>query len=149
MASSFCLKEGSLGPPSRYLGASIQAYTDAHCVKCWAMTSDNYAKVAMDDFERELKLNGKKLRGKAYRPYDSKHRPEIDVSPELNDKGVVEFQWYMGIFQWMITLGGIDILTEMSNLALHQILPRKHPHMDAVLHPSRVHADPTKFKQAD
>eukprot|EP00957_Ditylum_brightwellii_P207830 15354716-Ditylum_brightwellii.AAC.1 len=84
------------------------------------MTSDNYVKVAVDDVERKLELEGKKLRGKAYRPYDSKYRPKIYVSPELNDKGVSKFQGYMGIFQWMIKLGRMDILTEVSNLASHQ-----------------------------
>eukprot|EP00957_Ditylum_brightwellii_P086655 6593559-Ditylum_brightwellii.AAC.1 len=43
----FRLKEDSLGPPSHYLGAAIKVYTDRDGVQYWAMSSDEYVKIAV------------------------------------------------------------------------------------------------------
>ena len=92
------MKEDSLGPPKRYLGAGIRIFTDNQGTECWAFTLDDYIKVAVDDVMKDLAKEGKKLKGKAYRPYDSKYRPELDITPELDDKGAAKYQGYMGVF---------------------------------------------------
>eukprot|EP00957_Ditylum_brightwellii_P121896 9295825-Ditylum_brightwellii.AAC.1 len=77
-AGSFRLKEDSLGPPSCYLGATINVYTDRDGVECWATYSDEYVKIAVAEVERYLEKEGCKLKGKAACPYDINYRPEID-----------------------------------------------------------------------
>ena len=164
ISSTFRLKEDSLGPPRRYLGAGIKIFTDDEGRECWSMSADDYVRVVLDDVETDLAKQGKKLRGKAQRPFSSNYRPEIDVTKELDDDGVAKFQSYMGIFRWMIELGRIDIITEVSMLTSHQVLPReghleacysifaylrKNPNMSMVFHPSTMQVDERRFKKAD
>jgi len=164
IANSFRLKEGSLGPPRRYLGAGVKIFTDAEGKECWALSLDDYVRIVLEDVERELEAEGKKLRGKVSRPLPAGYRPEVDVTPELDDKGAAKYQGYMGIFRWMIELGRIDIITEVSMLASHQALPReghleacysifaylrKNPNMSTIFHPSEMYIDEDWFKKAD
>ena len=163
LSTQFRLKEDSLRPPNRYLGAGIKIFTDSRGQECWAMSSDDYVKVSVESVERELELQGKKLRGKARRPYDQKYRPEMDVTPELNAEGIAKFQGYMGVFRWMIELGRIDIQTEVSALSSYQVQPReghleacyhifaylrKHPHFAMVQHPVKIEMDENRFEKA-
>jgi len=86
------------------------------------------------------------------------------VTPELDDKEVAQYQAYMGIFRWMIELGQVDIITEVSQLSSHQAMPReghleacysifvylrKNPHMSTIFHPSMLHVDEQRFTIAD
>ena len=66
---------------------------------------------------------GLKLKGKAYQPYDSNYKPELDVTEELDDNGVARIRGYIGTFHWMIELGHIDIMTEVSQLSSFQAMP--------------------------
>ena len=165
LTKRFRLKEDSLGPPSRYLGASIKIYTDRYGVDCWAMSSDDYVKIAVGEVERDLETAGHKLRGKAYRPFYQSYRPEVDVTPPLNAAGIAKYQAYMGVFRWMIELGRVDILTEVSMLSSHQAMPReghleacyqifaflkRNPNMSVVFHPSMPKIKESRFAdQAD
>ena len=80
------------------------------------------------------------------------YKPEIDITPELDAEGTALYQGYMGIFRWMIELGRTDIITAVSMLASHQVMPReghleacyhifaylrKHPTLSIIMHPSR------------
>ena len=164
LSAQFRLKEDSLRPPNRYLGAGIKIFTDAHGYECWAMSSDDYVKVSVESVERELATQGKKLRGKANRPYDQKYRPEMDVTTELNADGISKYQGYMGVFRWIIELGRIDIATEVSALSAFQVQPReghleacyhifaylrKHPHFTMIQHPVDIEMNEDRFMQQD
>jgi len=99
IANSFRLKEDSLGSPRRYLGAGFNVFTDSDGKECWAMSSDHSVRVVLDDVERDLEKEGKKLRGKACRPFQASFRLEVDISKELDDERVAKFQGYiMGLF---------------------------------------------------
>jgi hypothetical protein len=53
------------------------------------------------------------------------YRPELDVSPEL---GPVEASYYMslvGILQWIVELGRVDVCLECSMMSSHMALPRE------------------------
>ena len=164
LSGKFRMKEDSLGPPTRYLGAGMKIFTDSDGHECWALSSDDYVAHAVKNVERELELTGKKLRGKAYRPHDQKYAPETDITPELNPEGIAIYQGYMGIFRWMIELGRIDILPEVSALSCFQAAPReghleacyhifaylrKHPNMAMIMHPSRIEMNEDRFSKAD
>ena len=47
MAALYCLKEGSVGPPERYLGADTKKMQANSGLECWAMSSDSYVKEAV------------------------------------------------------------------------------------------------------
>jgi hypothetical protein len=75
----------------------------------------------------------------------------MDVTPELNASQATYFQSQTGVLRWMVELGRIDIMTEVSMLASHSALPREG-HLDAVVrvfsylkhkHNSRMVFDPT------
>ena len=87
------------------------------------MSSNEYVKAAVAEVVEDLDKQGLKLKGKAYQPYNSNYKPELDVTEELDDDGVAKFQGYIGMFHWMIELGRIDIMTEESQLSSFQAMP--------------------------
>ena len=153
ISAQFHLKKDSLGPPKQYLGTTIKIHTDGEGSESWTMSSNEYMKAAVAEVVEDLDKQGLKLKGKAYRPYDSNYKPELDVTEELDDNGVAKFQAYIGMFHWMIELGCIDIMTKVSQLSSFRAMPqrghleacysifaflRKHPTMSMVFHPSRI-----------
>ena len=58
-------------------------------------------------------------------PMSNDHRPEIDISPELDAKDAAYYQSLIGILQWMVELGCVDITTEVSMLSSCLELPRE------------------------
>ena len=125
------------------------------------MSSYEYVKAAVAEVVEDLDKEGLKLKGKAHQLYDSNYKPELDVTEELDDKGVAKFQGYIGMFHWMIQLGCISIMTEVSQLSSFQAMPRrghldacysifaflrKHPAMSMVFHPSWIKIQQDHFK---
>ena len=62
--------------------------------------------------------------GTGLRPYPASYRPEMNVTPTLDEEGTNRFQQLIGILRWSIELGRIDILTEVSYLSQHLAEPR-------------------------
>ena len=118
---------GSFGPLKQYLGATIKIHTNGEGSESWAMSLNEYVKTAVAVVVKDLDKQGLKLKSKAYRPYDSNYKPELDVTEELDDDGVARFQGYIGMFCRMIELGCIDIMTEVSQLSRFQAMPRRAP----------------------
>ena len=58
---------------------------------------------------------------------------ELDVSPELTPRDSAYYQSLIGILQWIVELGRIDICLEVSMMSSHLAMPRKG-HLDQVLH---------------
>ena len=117
------------------------------------MLLDEYVKAAATDAAEDSEKRGLKLKGKAYCPHKAGYCPEMDVTPELNEMGVAKFHGIIGTFRWMIELGQVDILTEVSNLSSFPAMPweghleacysifaylHKHPTMSLIFHPSRI-----------
>ena len=69
---------------------------------------------------------------KALTPFSKDYRSEIDISLEL---GVDNTTYYMsqigGVLRWMVELGRVDIITEVSMLASQLVCPREG-HLEAV-----------------
>jgi hypothetical protein len=59
--------------------------------------------------------------------------PELDVTPELNDKLGSLFLQLIGILRWAIELGRLDIFVEVSQLLQHHSLLRRG-HLEALYH---------------
>ena len=81
----FKLKEGSIRPPSQYIGGKLRQVTMANSQKCWPFGSTQYVRAAVDNVEEYLGKKGQKLPSKALTPLSSKYRPEVDISEELGD----------------------------------------------------------------
>jgi hypothetical protein len=84
------------------------------------------ALIAEDDPEAKLKST-------AQNPFLSGYKPELDVTPELNDKLGSRFLQLIGILRWAIELGTLDIFVEVSQLLQHKALPRRG-HLEALYH---------------
>ena len=64
-------------------------------------------------------------------PFAVGYRPELDQSKELSDKSATFYQSQIGILRWMVELGRVDIITEVSELASQLANPREG-HLEAV-----------------
>ena len=90
-------------------------------------------KAAIDNVEEYLAKNfdGRKLPKKCARsPFATNYRPELDLSPEIDDKLCNYYQSQIGVLRWMVELGRVDTITEVSKLASQLALPREG-HLDA------------------
>ena len=73
-----------------------------------------------------------KLPTRAETPMKTSYQPELDVMPELDAKASAYYQSLIGILQWVVELGHVDICLEVSMMSTHMALPRMG-HLDQVL----------------
>jgi hypothetical protein len=66
-------------------------------------------------------------------PFPTDYRPELDITPELTGDEESYFHSQVGVLRWIVELGRIDIVTEVSCLASCLALPRKG-HLEAVFY---------------
>ena len=66
-------------------------------------------------------------------PLSTNYHPSEDVTKELNVEGVQFYQDLIGIQQWPVEIGRVDILLEVSLLSSHLALPRIG-HLQPVYH---------------
>jgi hypothetical protein len=74
-----------------------------------------------------------KLKLTARNPFPSGYKPELAVTPELNNKLGLRFLQLIGIIRWAIELGRLDIFVKVSQLSQHEALPRRG-HLEALYH---------------
>jgi Reverse transcriptase (RNA-dependent DNA polymerase) len=131
----YTLKPGSVRPPNEYLGAQIKPYRpdpDDDCT-CWSMSCDKYVKRAIEEVQRTLAEVGDQLKGKAMTPTSHGYRPELDASPELDDRRANYYQGLIGVLRWMVELGRIDIMVGVAMLSCFLAAPREG-HLNQVYH---------------
>ena len=58
-------------------------------------------------------------------PLTHGYHPELDTSPELKVDGLQRYQELVGILQWAVELGRVDILLETLMMSTHLALPRQ------------------------
>ena len=134
MNKHFLLKEGSIGPPTRYLGANVSEYFITGDTKPkWAIGSQDYVKEAVRVVKAWLSERGMYLKTKVSGVLPSGYRPELEANEMLDSD---EAQFYMqaiGILRWIVELGRIDICCEVSIMSSYSAAPRAG-HLDAVMH---------------
>jgi hypothetical protein len=135
LEETYTLKKGSVGPPTRYLGATVKQWTfdGDDDKKRWGLSSEEYVQLAIKNVETELEKIGKALSNKVTTPMPSGYRPELDVSQLLGDAQANYYQNLMGVLRWAVELGRIDINFGVSCLARHLVMPRAG-HLQATLH---------------
>ena len=131
----FKLKPESIGVPKTYLGATISKFRlpDDPTKERWAMSSEQYVKEAVKNVERWLSERGTNLKTKAPSVLPSGYRPELDVSPELDDDDANYYLSVIGILVWAVELGRSEITTETSMMSAFRAAPRQG-HLEAVFH---------------
>ena len=162
----FQLKPDSMGTPDIYLGAKLRQTTLPNGVVAWGMSPSKYVQEAVKNFQATLaeEMPGVRLPKYAQTPFARNYAPELDVSPELTPNMASVYASEIGILRWMVELGRIDMITEVSMLASHLSNPREG-HFDALIHfygylakkhnsrlildPTYPHIDHSQFKECN
>ena len=125
-------KNDIIEPPKMYLGAKLQL-KEINGGRCWTITSLDYINVAIKTIEEALKNRPWKLPTKVTTPMVTNYYPELDDSPELEQKDIQFYQEMMGMLRWATELGKVDVLHELSLLSQYQACPRQG-HLEQALH---------------
>jgi hypothetical protein len=64
-------------------------------------------------------------------PFAKDCRQDVDLLPELGPKDASYYVSQIGALRWMVALGSVDVITEVSMLALQLAFP-KDGHLEAV-----------------
>ena len=91
------LKENSVIPPKRYLGADTKILQMKSGIQCWTMSPDSYVREAIVNIEILIEQDGKRMR-KSSSPFpNTNYKPELDTSPVLDAPMMSRYQQLIGI----------------------------------------------------
>ena len=99
----------------------------------WAFGSSQYVQAAVNNVETYLRGKHLVLPTRADTPLLSNYRPDLDVSPELSEDDATQYQSLIGILQWIVELGRVDMNCEVSMMSSHLVMPREG-HLAQVYH---------------
>jgi hypothetical protein len=135
LSSSYRLKEGSVMKPKAYLGAEIKEYRNPEdpIKTMWSMSADKYIQEALRTLQFDLERMNKRLPTKVTTPLSTGYRPEMEVSPLLDDDFTRFYQQLIGILRWAVELGRVDIHLSVALLAQYLAQPRVG-HLNQVFH---------------
>ncbi|KOR29102.1 hypothetical protein TI03_03165 [Achromatium sp. WMS1] len=100
----------NIGPPKFHLGCDYHCNTNA----TWSIGTETYVKEALEQVQDLL---GKQSLGQDMSPMDQKWEPELSAQPFLPLDGHHLFQQLIGIAQWLITCGRMDLYYSISLLS--------------------------------
>jgi hypothetical protein len=120
----FILKESSIGPSDIYLGGNVRKLNLANGSTAWSFSSSQYVQAAVNNVEAHLKKIMQKIPNKANAPLKTDYWPEVDLSAELEPIDAACYQSIIGILQWIVELGRVDICCEVSLTSSCLALPR-------------------------
>jgi len=113
-----------------YLGATIGKFNFSDGSYGWYMLAKEYLSHAIPAIEA---IWDEKLYQKAASPLMGDYHPELDISPLLSNDDTQLFASYIGILQWAVELGWIDLTQSVLLMSRFCTVPREG-HMTAVLH---------------
>ena len=122
----FHMKPESMGDPDIYLGCKLRLHiVEATQVYAWLQSPSKYVQEAVKNAETYYgKTYHAKFATKVSSPFSNGYRPEMDVTKELNAEEASYYQAQIGVLRWIVEIGRIDIITEVSLLASQMALPR-------------------------
>jgi len=104
---TYTIKE--IKPPSFHLGCDYQVEEDGS----WSVGTKTYIREAIKRVKeitgRIDGPNGRPTLGLASVPMSETYKPELDETERLDVEGHRKYQQLMGIVQWLITCGRLDI----------------------------------------
>ena len=124
----FKLKPLSNGDPDMYLGAKLWRMTLRNGVVAWGMSPSKYVSEASKNCAKNVKDN---FSGKytlpvcAENPFVMGYEAVMETSKALDPAEASYFQSIIGVMQWMVEIGRIDIATEVSLLLSRFAYPRE------------------------
>jgi hypothetical protein len=120
-------------PPERCLGANIRKWQLPDGREVWSMSGKDYVKNAVKICKGLLLKDRKTLKNGRHveRPMAQTYWPEMDVLQVLKPELASRYQQLIGILQWAVELGRVDILVEVSMMSSHLCQPRLG-HLNAV-----------------
>jgi hypothetical protein len=157
----YTLKDDSLKPPEVYLGANVGQITDSTGTRMTYMSATDYISGALKTVEANLPAD-RKLNGYAERPFPQAYKPELDATPFLDESGIQLYQGYIGILRWIVELGRVDTMVEVSQLSSFLMAPceghletvfsifaylRKHKDQIMIFNPARMKVQEADFKR--
>jgi hypothetical protein len=151
-----------IGEPSFHLGCDYKQDANGH----WYIGTETYVK---ESLKKVCDILGKPSLGHEGTPMNEKCKPELDNSDFLDLKGHRKYQQLIGIAQWLVTCGRMDLAFALNSLSRFSAAPRvnhlkwaermfcylnKHPakwvRMDPGEHiPSAELEDPVKDLEVD
>ena len=127
----FPMKPESIGDPDIYLGTKLRKVTLTNGVKAWSSSPSKYIQEAVKNVQDiVLKELGHGLPKRIGGPWPTGYAAELDETPELSPRMANMYQSHVGVLHWIVEIGRIDIITEVSMLASHMALPREG-HLEA------------------
>ena len=66
-------------------------------------------------------------------PFVGDYAPEMDENPSLEQEIASWYLYMIGVLRWMVEIGRVYIITEVSMMAYQMSIPRV-VHLEAVLH---------------
>ena len=117
LENDFKLKLKSTGPISYHLGCDF--FRDKDGTLC--MSPRKYIDRAADTYFR---MFGERPKMKYSSPLEGGDHPELDTSEYLDDEGIKKYQSLIGILQWLVTLGRLDIATAVMSMSSFRAAPR-------------------------
>ena len=115
------VKPGSDKEPEIYLGANIEKVQMPDGREVWASLPRDYVKNAIKTVEDLFAEDGEGyvLKNKVKNPFPMNYKPELDMLEEFGPELSSRYLQLIGICQWAIELGQIDII--MRFLCCHSI----------------------------
>jgi hypothetical protein len=132
----FKMKPGSIGDPKMYLGETLKKMKLENGVSAWATSPAKYVYASVENVEKYINDLGDdrwKLPKHCSNPFELNYEPEMDTSDVLNAELASWYASLIGMLRWMVEIGRVDIITEVSLMSSHMAMPREG-HLDSVLH---------------
>ena len=123
----FLLKPDSFGDPNMYLGAKIKYHKTPNGMWSWKMSPSKYVCEACKNCKDHLNNNFDvryKLPKQAPNPFFMGYEAELDTSKLYDLEEASYFQSIIGVMHWMIEIGRVDIVIEVSMLSFFLATPR-------------------------
>jgi hypothetical protein len=120
-----------VGPPTRYLGATMSRFKSDDCGQTWAQSAEGYITKALPLVKQRYPDAFKKSKSKQP-PITVTYHPELDTSAFLSDEDVAIYHSYIGILRWAVELGRIDIAYAVSRMSSYSACSRQG-HLEAVI----------------
>jgi hypothetical protein len=117
LSKEYTLK--GVGPPKYYLGADMEKIDDPE--KVFTMGSGTYIDKCLTIYEQLFGESPKKV----FTPLDPKDHPEMDTTAFLDKTGMHLYWKLLGMLQWAVTLGRIDIMCATMTLGGFRAQPRQ------------------------